>query len=206
MAMGLRQNVEEEIARRHAEGDLTGAATLGYETYGPEILAFLEHELRDPDLAMDAFSQLGVDIWRGLPGFRFASSFRTWAYRLARNAMYRLRKDPYAKRAYRALPGEISRVQLDARSRTAPWRRTSARDQLTLIREELSPEERAILTLRLDRGMAWNDVALVLADEDESLSDADIKKRSAALRQRYKGIKRKLKERFAQAGLLGERD
>jgi RNA polymerase sigma-70 factor (ECF subfamily) len=204
MPVPPRPEVEQAIADAHAAGDMTGAATLAYAQYGPEILAFLERELGDPDLAADAHSQLGLDLWRGLPGFRFEASVRTWAYRLARNAMLRIAGDPYRRRGLAPLPHELSRIRDATRSATAPWRRTTARDTLALIRAELAPDDRALLTLRLDRAMTWRDIALVFAPEadGEAPQDAALRTRAAALRKRWERLKQRLRRSFEEAGLL----
>ncbi|KAB2892705.1 MAG: DUF3419 family protein, partial [Kofleriaceae bacterium] len=63
------------------------------------------------------------------------------------------------------------------------------------LRDELSPEDQAILILRIDRQLEWRDVVRALADEEDGdLSDAEITRRSAAVRKRFERIKNDLKK------------
>ena len=50
---------------------------------------FIRRRVADPrdaeDILQDVFSALCERVWRKLPEFRWQSSFRTWAYAIARN-------------------------------------------------------------------------------------------------------------------------
>ena len=58
------------------------------------------------------------------------------------------------------------------------------------MRSTLAPDEQSLLTLRLDRGLAWADIAAVM--------DAD----SATLRKRYERLKNRLRARAAEDGII----
>src|SRR3954452_11577575 len=89
----------ERRIRAHAEaGEHGQAATLAIEAYGPELLRFVAALVRDETVAADAFAQACEDIWRALPQMHWHSSFRTWAYSVARNACYRQLRAPAARR------------------------------------------------------------------------------------------------------------
>jgi RNA polymerase sigma-70 factor (ECF subfamily) len=70
--------------------------------------------------------------------------------------------------------------------------RTEVKDKVAALRAQLDEEDRTILVLRIDRKLAWQDIARVLADEE--LSDAEATKRSAALRKRFERIKDRLRK------------
>src|SRR5436853_6137421 len=77
-----RDDSELEDAVRSAldAKDVDGAVTHILRGLGPELLGFMIALTRDPAAAGDAFSELSVDIWRGLPGFEWRASLRTWCY------------------------------------------------------------------------------------------------------------------------------
>src|SRR5207244_3963067 len=81
---------ETDVRAKLAAGDAKGATTVALETYGPELYGFLHALARDDDLAAEAFATFSEDLWKGLVKFRWESSLRTWAYALARNALWRL--------------------------------------------------------------------------------------------------------------------
>ena len=64
----------------------SSAATAAIDRYGDELFRFLLSMARDQGAADDAFSLLCENLWLALPRFRWESSFRTWAYALARSA------------------------------------------------------------------------------------------------------------------------
>jgi hypothetical protein len=71
------EELEGEIARLLESNDLSGAASAIMRSYGPSVLGYLASLARDEDRADDVFAQFCEDLWRGLPGFRRASSART---------------------------------------------------------------------------------------------------------------------------------
>jgi hypothetical protein len=60
-----------------------------------------------------------------------------------------------------------------------------------------------ILVLHVDRGMAWNELAQVMAEDDE-LAGPALTKESARLRQRFHRLTERLRELARQEGLLAD--
>lgn len=196
--------VEAELQKLHAAGDFGAAATLALRHYGPEVLGFLVAVRRDAQAAAEIFSQFCEDLWVGLPRFAWHSSFRTWAYTLARHAFVRHGKDPFGRRR-RPLSEQphLSALEQQIRTRTLTYLRTETKHRVARLRERLEPDEQALLILRVDRGLAWREIALVMA-EGEGGPDVDAA-RAAALRKRFERIKAKLKALLEAEGLPGER-
>src|SRR5690349_16952146 len=72
---------------------LDEAATAALRLYGAEIFGFLLALHRgDEEGASDVFSIFSEQLWRGLRGFAWHSSMRTWAYAVARNASHAHRR------------------------------------------------------------------------------------------------------------------
>lgn len=191
-------DVEAELSRLRAAGSLENTATLAIESYGPEVLGFLSAMLRDHEDAADAFAQACEDLWRGLPGFRGIASMKTWFYTLARHAAARLQRSPHRRR--RAPLSDVSNIVEQVRSRTQPHLQTEVKVGFAAIRDQLSETDRALLLLRVDRGMSWTDVARVMGKDDES--DAELARAAARLRKRFQSVKETIRERARAAGLL----
>lgn len=196
--LGTMGSVEATIRALWDGGELRSAATEAIETYGPEVLGWLTTSTGDPSEADEAFGAACEDLWRGLGGFRWECSVRAWFYTLARHALIRGRKRA-AERPERRQALESVEVAALARSRTAPWLRTEVKDVFQRLREELSEEERELLVLRVDRNLAWEEIAIILGDGGASVAAT-----SARLRKRFQAIKHKLRERARSKGLLGE--
>jgi len=190
--MASRGELETAIATHVRGGDLRAAATEALRGYGPEILGYLCAVLRDEETAAESFSRFAEDLWKGLPGFRGESTFRTWAYRVAWNAACDELDDAYHKRARRLATSEISRIAAQVRSSSAEYLRDAAKDRLKKMRDALDPEEQSLLVLRVNRGLSWKEVGQVLAREGEQIDPA-------ALRKRFERLKEKLR-RLSRAG------
>lgn len=190
--MAGREELEAEIRRRCEEGDWSSAATEALRGYGPEVLGFLHAALGEAD-ARDAFSLWSESLWRGLPGLRWESSFRTWAYALARSAVGRLLRDPARRgRLVRLsqVPEALERAE-PARTVTRPHLRTDVKAHVRHLREALEPDDQMILTLRVDRGMSWRDIAIVIGGADAP--DIEVARRAALLRKRFERLKGRLR-------------
>ena len=177
-------------------GDHAGAATLVVREYGPQLLGYLCSVLRSEADAGEVFSMFSEDLWRGLPGFRRECPVRVWCYRLAWHAAARFLRDPYRGRGRRLETTELSRLVDEVRSSVFLGRDQARQATLDRLREGLSPDERTLLVLRVDRGLAWGEVALVLGDE------GGVPVEESALRKRFERLKEKLAERARLEGLL----
>ena len=190
-----RLDVEADIRALCEAQRWTEAATLIVQRYGPELLSYLVAIARDEVDGAEAFSQFTEDLWRGLPRFRWQSTARTWCYAVARNALFRVRRQ--ARRGGAAIPlSEAPGLEYAAaqvRTTTITYLRSEVKDEVAALREQLSPDDQALLILRVDRKLEWLDVARALADEDE-LTDAELARRSAALRKRFGRVKAQLKK------------
>src|SRR5262245_10361666 len=93
-----REELEADIRRRASAGDFSGAADVAMRGYGREVFEFLAALHRNEDDAREVFSLFAEGLWRGLPGFAWHCSFRTWAYAVARKASLRFRRDARRRR------------------------------------------------------------------------------------------------------------
>jgi RNA polymerase sigma-70 factor (ECF subfamily) len=191
---------ESEVEARCLEaldrGDQAGAATLLVREYGPQLLGYLCAVLRSETDAAEVFSMFSEDLWRGLPGFRRECPVRVWCYRLAWHAAARFLRDPYRGRGRRLETTELSRVVDEVRSSVFLGRNEARQAGLERLRGELDPDEQTLLVLRLDRALAWRDVAVVLAEEGGAPVD------EATLRKRFERLKDRLTARAREEGLL----
>lgn len=192
-----RATIEAPVRTAVATGDLAAAATAALRLYGDELFGYLRAIAGDADLAAEAFAELSEDMWRGLAGFRWQSSLRSWLYTLARNALNQLRRDP-RRRAARNIPLSLAPdVAAVVRTMTMDIQRTAVKDEFRVLREELDPEEHELLLLRIERRLPWKEIARVLGAGDDEL-DA----RAAMLRKRFERVKERLRKLAAAHGLI----
>ncbi|MGH1347404.1 MAG: RNA polymerase sigma factor [Nannocystales bacterium] len=200
-----RQELEAQVREAAEELRFDDAATRALRGYGPELLGFLVGAARDDDLALDAFSMFSEDLWRGLEGFQWRASLRTWSYTLARRALYRARKargrgpavDPLSSEAYNNLAERI-------RTQTITILRTEVRSGVAALRQELSVDEQVLLTLRVDRQMSWREIAWISEDASEDTTEEELKRLVAALRKRFERTKTRLRALALKRGIRPE--
>jgi RNA polymerase sigma-70 factor (ECF subfamily) len=188
--------IESAIKAAWDRKDFDGAISTALDRYGDELFGFLMGLARDQTQAEDAFSAACERMWRGLPTFRWESSLRVWAYRISRNEFLRTTRD--VARARKGVPiSQVASVQkaIDrARTTTPPHERTEVKDRFAELRAELDPEDLMLLGLRIERKMAWADIAKVLAEAEARETPPDTRE-IATLRKRFARLKDKLRER-----------
>jgi len=184
--------IESEIRKRCDVLDFDGALALAVTHYGGELFGFLSGLARERTQAEDAFSATCERMWRGLPEFRWDSSCRVWAYRIARNEF--LRTTRTAIRARSEIPiSEIASVQQAIeriRSTTPAHERSEVKARFAHLREQLDPEDHMLLGLRIDRKMPWIEISKVLTPG----ADEPTARELAALRKRFERLKARLRE------------
>lgn len=187
------ETLEARVERLLAADDTAAAATLVIETLGPELLGYLWVAAESWGDADELFSRVCERIWRGLPKFRFESSLRTWAFVIAR---HRVRTG--LERARKRKPDlPITEVQqlvdlvAQVHSTTQLHMRSDSKQRLERLRQALDPDDRTLLVLRVDREMAWRDIAEVMADGEQ-----DLDRTAARLRKRFERVKQRLREQL----------
>jgi RNA polymerase sigma-70 factor, ECF subfamily len=196
----MSEEIEAAVHSHHAAGRLDAALTAALDGYGEEVYGFLVSRLRDEDVAADVFSQACEDLWQSLGRFEWRCAMRTWMYRLARSAAVRHERSPANRAGRRLRLSQVSELADRLRSRTHEVQRTEIKDRFAELRAELAADDQALLTLRVDRGLEWNDIARVLADDEPA--GAELARASARLRQRFKTVKERLRQRAIETGLL----
>ncbi|AUX39070.1 RNA polymerase sigma24 factor [Sorangium cellulosum] len=203
-----RQAAEAAIRARWDAGDLDGAATEVIRIYGPELYGLLLSLHPRGGEADDLFSIVCEHLWRGLAGFRWHCSIRTWAYVVARNTS-RTHGEVEGRRARRevdlAACSAVDRMAVAVRTETASYLRTEKRSEIEKLRDELPVADRTLLILRLDRGLAWNDLARVFLD-DPGAEDEVIRREAARLRKRFQLVRERLVALGRARGLLRDGD
>ncbi len=191
---------EAAVRRQCEQGRAPEAVATALELYGAEVYGLLVGLCRGRDEADDAFSLFAEGLWQSLPTFEWKCSLRTWVYVIARRCASELQRK--ARRPHVALSeaGEVSALIARIRTETAPYRRTDVKSRLAELRASLPQDDQLLLVLRLDRELAWDDLARVFAGDD---ADAEtLKRESARLRKRFQIVKDRLVELGRKEGLF----
>jgi RNA polymerase sigma-70 factor (ECF subfamily) len=181
--------LEQELRRLAEDGRVTDAATRAIEGYGGELLGYLCAIAPSTSEAEELFAELCERLWRGLPQFRWTSSFRTWAYAIARNLV----RDSHRRRKRAPIvalddASEIAEKAIAVRTTTMMYMRTETKKRFDELRAALEEDDRTLLVLRVDRRMPWRDIARVMADDGD-----DLDRLAASLRKRFERVKERLR-------------
>jgi len=190
---------DDRVRARIEANDLNGAAAIAVSELGDEVYAYVLSRSRDEDEAGDVFSQACTDLLTSLATFRFRCSIRTWFYRLARSAGARFRATASNRSDRRMALSQISEVVDRVRTRTNLHMRSEIKDGFRKLRERLDADEQQLLTLRIDRDLAWNEIAEIVDDIDDP---GEISRAAARLRQEFQKLKDRLREMAVADGLI----
>jgi RNA polymerase sigma-70 factor (ECF subfamily) len=193
-------DLDARIRSLLAAGDAAGATTVTVRELGPEVLGFLTGVLGSHHEADEVFASLSERLWHSLKRFEGRCSIRTWTYVLARHEMTRYRRGMRRHVEGRTPIAELEDVLAVVRTTRRPAMSTGQQTKVRALRDSLPEEDRALLILRLDRSLSWEEVALVLADlrsppgrePRQALSDEERKREAARLRKRFQLVKRRL--------------
>jgi len=185
------------------QGDYGAAVTALMRRLAPEVRGYLAGVLRNSVDVDDVLSATYERLWESLAQFEWRCSIRTWTYVIATREAHRFRR---AGRKHLLGRASLSELSGHARGHSATLSvfGSARRRDLLRLREELPPEDREILILRVDRGLPWDDIALAFAaSSPEAHTDDEERRRIAArLRQRFQTIKKRLAARARATQLV----
>jgi len=141
----LRSQLDDEAAFREL-----------LELHGPPVLAFIRRMMQSaPDRVDDLAQEIWVAIYRSLPKLEDAGKFRPWAFRIARDRIYR----EYRRRRIAidcAEDGELE--NLPAIAEVLPAIEIEA---LQRGLDVISPQHREVLILSFFQEMSYEEIARV---------------------------------------------
>jgi RNA polymerase sigma-70 factor (ECF subfamily) len=191
--------LEQQIRAAWEGGDMERAATMAIEGYGPKTLGVLAALMSDEDDAREVFQQWCLKLWQGLPSFQWGSKVSTWAYRICHNERVNFQRKRSRARSDRLDTHQADQLAQSLWTRTRPYQKTTIKNRFAELREQLKPDDRELLILRVDMKMSWKEIA-------EALSRPDAPVRTNTLEKRFSRVKERLRELAEKEGLLGGGD
>jgi RNA polymerase sigma-70 factor, ECF subfamily len=123
---------------------------------GPHLLSFTRNMMRSsPEQVEDLVQEIWLAIYRGLPRLRNMDRFRPWAFRIARDRIYR----EYRRRKMPIQP--LEEGEIEGLPDTGETSFVMDREELQRGLNALSPEHREVLVLCFYEEMSYEEIARV---------------------------------------------
>lgn len=144
---------EQTLVIRSQLGDEVAFEEL-LELHGPRLLLFAQRMMQSsPESVADVTQEIWIAIYRALPRLLDVSKFRSWAFRIARDRIYR----EYRRRKLPVQPADDT--QLADVPESAELDLPIDLDELHRCLDLISPEHREALVLRFFEEMNYEDIA-----------------------------------------------
>jgi len=124
--------------------------------YGPHLLLFTRKMMQSaPDRVEDLTQEIWLAIFKGLPGLLDAGKFRPWAFRIARDRIYR----EYRRR--KIAVQSLDEIELENVPEAGAAGATVDPEELHRGLDALSPQHREVLALCFFEEMSYEEIARV---------------------------------------------
>jgi RNA polymerase sigma factor (sigma-70 family) len=153
----LAEPADETLMLAYAAGDASAFEQLYARHRGP-LYRFLLRHLRDPALADEFFQDTWQRVISAREGWKPEAAFGTWLYRIAHN---RLNDHWRASKHRPAAPVDADERTARVPDHDTPERQLSEfeqRRQLQLAMDELPPEQREVVLLRLEQELTLEEI------------------------------------------------
>jgi RNA polymerase sigma-70 factor (ECF subfamily) len=185
----MKRAEEKDIQLLCQQGNIDAAAHLAIQRYGPGVLGWLVSINANRAVAEDIFQMFCLDLWRGLPAFRWESTLFTWSYRVAWSTFYRFQQGE-RRHEHVPLSDICSQWAVEASSIHSRMQRQQTQERLITLRQQLPEDLQSVLILRLDRDFSFSEISEVLEISEESA------------RQKFHRAKTRLKDLAQKEGLI----
>ena len=149
---------DPHLVARAQQGDLTAFEEL-VKKYQREIYGLACRLVMDQEEAKDVTQQAFLQAFVHIRGFRQQSQFRTWLFRIAINQCYNFLKTR-KKYGEPVDPQEMHLVEEDSPEDDLVAQQD--RQRLYEALEKLPPKQRAVITLKLEQGLSYQEISQVL--------------------------------------------
>lgn len=209
--MASDPTVDAEILAQLQAGTVRQAVETAIRGHGRDLFRFILSQVKDEELANEAFGRLCETLCSDIAGFRGESSFLTWARKVAAHIVLRVKEEQRHRRQREPLglldpttegaPRERLRISTDERSATHPYQKTAIRKRVAALQARLPQEDQRLITLYLGEGRSWREIAETLAAEQGAAgAEAELERRATAVRKRFSRLIDTLAQSFAADG------
>jgi RNA polymerase sigma-70 factor (ECF subfamily) len=155
VSTNTQQLYEQTLVIRSQIGDELAFQEL-LTLYGPHLLRFTRKMMQtSPHLAEDVTQEIWLAIYKGLPGLLDTSKFRPWAFRIARDRIYR----EYRRR--KITVESLEESQVEELLETDGARVVVDVEELHHGLDAISPEHREVLMLCFFEELSYEEIASV---------------------------------------------
>jgi RNA polymerase sigma-70 factor (ECF subfamily) len=181
---------EEQLQLLCEQGDFEEATKQAIRTFGPEIFGWLCSITKQRSISEDVCQQFCIELWRGLPSFRWEGSLRVWSYRVAWRELIRAQQSQKRRKEEHLPTSQFLLLKQEVSSIHENINAKQVKSRLVELRQELPEELQSLLVLRIEREISFAEIAGILEMTEESA------------RQKFKRAKDKLKEMAQKEGLI----
>lgn len=160
---------ETRLIQLSQQGD-QGAFEDLVRRYQPKVFSIITNVLRHRRDVEDIAQQVFVKLYFALPHFHFRSALSTWLYKITVNECYDYLRKQRARPLVTAADlgeGDLRRLERleDERALASlgEAEHLELKDLVTRLLEQLSPEERILLTLKEIEGFSIEEIASITA-------------------------------------------
>src|SRR5262245_20462070 len=155
------QDAQEVSLVRAAQLGDHGAFRMLYDTYHGQLYNLTYYTLKESQLAEDTLQSIFLKIYRGLPSYRFESSFKTWAFRIAVNEA----KNQLRNKKHDLPLTVISGTSQEMHEAPGPVEEQLLHQREAIVRRalmQLSPKMRTVIVLKYIDGLSYDEIATVI--------------------------------------------
>lgn len=164
----LLDATDEELMRAYAEGDCAAFETL-YGRHRGGLFRFVLRQVRDQGIAEELFQDVWHKVINARSRYQPQARFSTWLYTLAHNRL----NDHWRARRHRPdAPDDAEARVLGMSDASTPERELSEFEQrrrLQLAMEDLPPDQREVLLLRLEQELSLEEIASITGTGRETV-------------------------------------
>lgn len=166
VAVGASMPADDAALVRAARTDAAAFDAL-YQRHFDRVYRYVRASLGHDEDAADVTQQIFVQAWRSLGRFEGRSSFATWLFRIAHNAVVDAQRRRHAALSLERLPDDEHPTDASGPEEQA-IRRENA-DRLSRALGHLDPEKRALLMLRFAVQLSVTEIAAVTGKRPDAV-------------------------------------
>jgi RNA polymerase sigma-70 factor (ECF subfamily) len=166
VTVGESMPTDDAVLARVALTDAAAFDVL-YRRHYDRVYRYVRASLGHDEDAADVVQHVFVQAWRSLVRFEGRSSFATWLFRIAHNAVVDAQRSRRAALSWERLPADEHPIDASGPEEQA-IRRENA-DRLSRALDQLDAEKRALLMLRFAGQLSVAEIAAVVGKRPDAV-------------------------------------